>query len=785
MELCVHCDEAAILPVYQTGDLQRSTPFCCEGCLTVFSVIHDKGLEAYYAIKSTSPVFKRRSPVELSEKKFGYLDDPAFQAAYGYSTAAEQRTMEFYLEGIHCLACLWLIEKLPALVPGLVSTKLELEHSIVTVVMDTSGRFSQVAEELARLGYRPHALKKNQDSVELSKQAERSSLRRIGIAGAASGNIMIYAFSIYSGATGGVSEFFNLLTVVFALPVLSYCAWPFYTSAWNSLRSRTLSIDIPISLALLTGAIMGIRNLVYGIQENYFDSLTTLVFLLLLSRYFLRKVQEKGLATKDLKFFHRSEGVRRRRPGAEGEFEEVHQDQLQVGDVLKVAPADFFPADATIIEGTSKVDLSLLTGESYPVQVGVGAKVLSGTQNLENSLMVKVDQLDADTRLGRILKNVEDGQAHSSRMVDLTSQVSKYFTGTVCVMAVLLFFTQLGALGFEGALVRAVTLLIVTCPCALALSVPLTFNRSLSKASTLGIIIKRDETLEKLAKAKHLFLDKTGTITYGKLQVVNFKNLGAGTFPVEDIIYTLEKNSRHPVGRALLDYVRLRSPNVIGIDDYVEAPGVGVFATVNGVSLRIDRDGVHENGQRLASFEIKDALRENIPALVERFKRHGLIVKVLSGDRASVVHGLSRQAGFQTQEVQGEMSPEEKCALVRGSPDSVMVGDGANDAMALEAASVGIAVCGAMDISLRAASVYLTLPGIEGVDKVFVIARETMKVIKRNLVLSITYNLVSVAFVFAGAIDPLVAAIIMPLSSLTVLCSSLVGTKELRSIWKS
>ncbi|MBL7664520.1 MAG: cadmium-translocating P-type ATPase [Bacteriovoracaceae bacterium] len=771
---CAHCDEQALRPIYSAADGEYQFPFCCHGCLTVFELLKEKSLTSYYKIKNASGTFKRRSPVTTSSETFNFLDDERFEATHSYLNYEGQRTMDFYLEGIHCLACLWLIEKLPEYVEGVASAKLDIEKSVVSVVIAHTGKFSRVAQELNQLGYRPHALANSNQAKDLRIQEEKKYLKRLGIAGAAAGNIMIYSFSLYAGADKSVASLFNALTVILAIPVFTYSAWPFYQSAITSIRNKTLSIDIPIALSLLMGFIMGGWNLWHGQEENYFDSLTTLVFLLLLSRYFLKKIQDKGLSLTDLHFFYRNESVQRQSTNG---FEEVYSDFLNQGDIIKVHREEFIPADGIVLAGSSLMNNSLLTGESIPVKVDVGAQVFSGTQNLGDELIIQITKVAHETRLGKILKNVEQGWALRSRTVDLTSTVAKYFTLCVVLMSLLLFAILLPE-GMEIALTRAMTLLIVTCPCALAISVPLTFHRSLSQASKHGIFIKSDEVFEKLAKVKEIFLDKTGTITLGRLQVINLNS----QVPVNNIIYSLEKKSRHPVGRALVEFALEQSAKPLEVTEYLEIPGLGVQGIINGKLYHISRGEIRENGKVIATFQVQDVLRYDSKTIISHFKKLGHKVSIISGDRREVVEQVARETGIDNS--YAEISPEEKVKIIKTN-DSLMVGDGANDAMALEAASVGIAVSGAMDISLRAADVYLTTPGLVSVEKILILSRETMQVVKRNLILSLCYNSLSVVFVFMGMISPLVAAIIMPASSLTVLISTLLGTKKMRSLWKS
>lgn len=785
MELCVHCDEAAIPPIYQEDDKEMAMPFCCQGCLTVYKVLHDKGLESYYEIKNNSAAFKRRSPVEVKSSQFTFLDDADFTKEFSYLDSNGHRTMEFYLEGIHCLACLWLIEKLPEFVPNVIISKLDLDRSVATVVITENGKFSLVAKEFNHLGYRPHPLKRNQDVMDLKTKEERMALMRIGVAGAATGNIMIYAVSLYAGATDHFAQIFNSLTVFFAIPVMVFSAYPFYKNAWSAIKNKTLSIDIPISLALITGVAMGVFNLFTGVTENYFDSLTMLVFLLLLSRYFLQKIQEKGLSAQDLHYFYQSESVLRAEESAPSEFSEIHPKFIKVGDILKIRAGEFIPADGEIIEGSSNLNNSLLTGESVPVKARVGQKVFSGTQNIDHDLVIRAEKIQDETRLGRLLKNVENGWAHRSQIVDLTSKVSKYFTLAVFILATALFIYIYQKGDTRFALEQAITLLIVTCPCALALATPLTFTRALSKASEQGIIIKSDEVIEKLAKIKNIFIDKTGTITHGKLKIVNFKTHKETALPLEDIIFNLESRSRHPVAMALIDFIKGKTKRTLSTDDFQELLGKGVSGKIENHFYEINKAGIFEDQVLAATFQVEDTVRSDSQGALKNILAHNRKVKILSGDKAEVVNKIAGEINLPTEYALSELSPEEKSEMIKSTPHSMMVGDGANDAIALSHADVGVAVLGAMDISLRAADVYLTTPGLIPVEKLIILSEQTMKVIRRNLVLSLLYNLASVIAAFMGLINPLTAAIIMPLSSLTVLISTVIGTKELRSLWKS
>ncbi len=777
MTKCIHCDEDIQIPIYNDGDENHHSPFCCNGCLTVYNVINFKGLEKYYEIKRQSAIYKRRSPVEERKLQFRFLDNQEFLNDYSYSSLSAAPTMEFYLEGIHCLACLWLIEKLPEYLEDVEQCRLDMQRSVATVTLKAQGLFSNVARELNNLGYKPHPLKRNQSTQNLRNKEERKMLLKIGIAGAGAGNIMLYAVAIYAGAGENYAQFFNWLTVVFALPVLFYSALPFYQNAYHALKNRTLSIDIPISMALLMGAFSGLYNLAIGVNENFFDSLTALVFLLLLSRYFLNKIQEEGLSANDLNFFYEGESVLKL---MDGQFVETHPQFLEVGDTIKVSTNEMIPADGIITEGKTLLNNSLLTGESRPENVGVNSLVYSGTINLTNAIIIKVESVKSETRIGKILKQIENGWIHKSPIVDLTNKISKYFVAGVFIVASILFLS----LYYQGktklALERAVTLLIVTCPCALALATPLTLTRTLSRASKSGIIIKNTEVIEKLASVNTVFLDKTGTLTYGNLKIDNFNILKKSAYPLLQVVASLEKTSTHPSAKALKEFaLKDSAQEILSVENYKEIMGTGVEGNIGVHFYEIKHGSIFEDKILIAKFSLKDHIRPDTKNAVSKLKAQGLNVKMLSGDKLLIAKSIAESAGIDQENVFAELSPETKLSMIKEQSHSLMVGDGANDAMALCNSYVSVAVLGSLDISLRASDIYLTTPGISHVPQLITISSETMKVIKRNLVLSLLYNSLSVYAAFAGIISPLVAAIIMPVSSLTVLASTLIGTKKL------
>lgn len=783
MSVCTHCLQNSNVEIFDVVENQKIGPFCCNGCLTVYKVIKDKGLGEYYEIKKNIKQYKKRSPVELENHSYKYMDNEEFLSEYSYQNSFNQKTMEFYLEGVHCLACLWIIEKLPLFVEGVQTSKLDLGKSIATVSILDEGSFSKVALELDAIGYKPHPLKNSQDSVAFKIKEDRTNLLRIGIAGAATGNIMIYAVSLYAGATAEYEGFFNLLTVLFAIPVLTFCAFPFYKASYYSLKNKSLSIDVPISMALIMGAVMGIYNLMIGIHENYFDSLTALVFLLLLSRYFLKSIQAKGLDTTDLDFFYQGSTIRKINDN--NELEEIHPKFIKIQDRIRVYPNEIIPADGIIQKGETYVNNSLLTGESTLIKSQSGDTVFSGTMNVSNEIDILVTKAQKETRLGKILKDLESSWGHKSSIIDIANKISKYFTVVVILLAGILYLIQSQMVPQKEALEKALTLLIVTCPCALAIAIPLTFIRTLSKSVIKGIVIKDDKTIEEIKEAKTIFLDKTGTITYNNIKISAFDiNQNYSAKEIYDVIYSLENYSKHPIGMCLKEYAKSKKAKLQEVTDYKEIPGVGVAGEINHHFWQIKNYRLFKDQEAIAQFQIDDEIRPESFEAIAKLKKMGLKVCLLSGDKKDKVLAIAESLNIEAENCYAEITPEIKADIIKNHPRSIMVGDGANDALALSMANVGIAVHGAMDISLRASDVYLTVPGILSIVDLVQISHETMRVIYRNFILSLLYNSVSVILAYTGYISPLTAAIIMPLSSLTVLISTLIGTKGLRELWK-
>jgi heavy metal translocating P-type ATPase len=780
---CVHCNEPIVTPYLNAN----SEIFCCSGCRSVHQILKENNLSEYYSLRDNDLAEK----VKTKEINFSYLDKEEFVSEFAQKDS-NTFSMEFYLEGIHCMACLWLIEKLNEIVPNVITSRLNFSKSVVKVTINDQGKFSEVANTLNSLGYRPHSILHDDQARELKKREDHSMLIKIGIAAAASMNIMIYAISVYAGAKLQYAQYFSWISLGFATPVVFYSTLPFYKNAISKLLNKSLSIDLPISIAIVVGYIAGVWNTLIGNEINYFDSISMLVFLLLSARYLLKRAQENSLDTTSYREFFSKGSILRKNQN--NEFESIHEKYLNVNDVIKVMPQDFIPVDGVLLEGKAYINASTLTGEARAVKVEAGSEVFSGTVNLSEEIIVKVTKLGEDTRIGKILKQVEQGQVSKAPIVNFADKLARYFVFIVLSLATFSFFYFYNQYGLEVALNRVVSIVIITCPCALGLATPLTFTKSLASAIKNGMIIKSEGTLESLSKVKNIFLDKTGTITNGEYRVLNFEINSNNHQRVKDIIYSLECKSVHPIARAITNYLDSQASK-INVDHYSEIQGVGIEGVVDNKSIKIVKDEnttlgntiiVLEDDSMIASIILDDGVRENSKNAIQAFAKSGVTPNILSGDKQVNVDLVSRQVGVDIDKAHGNQTPESKDKFIKSFENSAMVGDGANDALALTNSDVGIAVHGSVDVSLRAADVYLAQSGLNPIVNLFKLSNQTMKIVYRNLSFSLIYNISGAIAALMGFISPLAAAIIMPISSLTVLASTLWGTRELRrsGLWK-
>ncbi len=791
--VCTHCGLPAL-----GADAIDGPNFCCSACATAYAMINAHGLGAYHRFPE-----RRGAAVRPSGRAFSDFDHEAFTARYVHADAAGLMHVELALEGVHCASCVWLIERVPLLVTGVAHAELDVRQARASVTWDPGAtQLSDIARTLDALGYTPHPYRGGERAA-MRKRDDRAMLVRIGVAGAIATNVMLAALALYTGGFNamdrGSMQLFRWLSLALTIPALLWPGRVFFTGAWAALRTGTVHMDVPIALALGAAATRGAINTVTGSGPVYFDGVCTLVFLLLVGRFLQARGQRAATDATEQLFALAPATARVIQ--ADGANLEVPADAVAVGALIAVHAGETIPVDGEIVAGESRLNRAILTGESDDVHVTVGDTVYAGTLNRSAALRVRVNASGEDSRIARILAQVDESARRRAPVVLLADRLASRVVAVVLVLAIVTFALWMRR-SPAAAWDHAIALLIVTCPCALALATPLAMSAAVGRAARAGIFIKGGDTLESLSRPGTLVLDKTGTLTVGDTTLVSW----SGDASLKPIVLALEATSSHPIAAGF----RRAWPDVRASEamQVTHTIGSGMTGVVDGRSILIGSPRfvaaelphvawpawpddastpviIAVDGRIAARAGFGDAIRPDALASLTTLRARGWKTLLLSGDTAAVSQRVGAALGFAPNEIFGESSPEEKAARVRSivlatggghtPPCVAMVGDGVNDAAAIAAATVGIGVHGGAEASLATADVAMTRDGLAALVALTDGATRAMRVIRRNIMWAFGYNALGVALAMTGHITPLVAAIMMPVSSLTVVLGSWFG----------
>ncbi len=784
---CTHCG----LPV-PAGLLEPEAPrqFCCAGCRTAYTVIHEVGLDRYYELSE-----RREHAVEPSGRSWEEFDHPAFHQLYVRTRPDGLLETSLYLDGVHCPSCVWLVERVPLAVPGVREAELNVGRSLARLVWDgTRQPLSAIARFLDTLGYRPHPFR-GMRADEARRAEDRAALARIGVAAALAANIMTVALAMYAGWFGGmervIERYFRWISLLLVTPAILWPGRVFFTGAWAALRTRSLHMDVPIALALGAGFVRGAMNTVTDTGPVYFDGLAVLVFLLLVGRFLQQRAQRAAIDSAELMYALSPSSAR---VVTDEGLRDVPTEALLPGMLVEVRATETVPADGVVTEGGSDVDVALLTGESAPVPVAPGSAVFAGSLNVAAAFRMRVDQAGEQSRVGKMLEEVARGAERRAPLVRTADRIAGWFVAATLALALLTWAIWAGRDG-TAAFDHAIALLIATCPCALALATPLAMTVAIGRAARAGILIKGGDAIERLARPGRLVLDKTGTVTEGRTALASWH----GPDDLRPLVLALERHSTHPVAEGFRRAWTGVAPSAEA-RDVQHTLGGGLVGTVDGrrlavgapafvLALAADPDAlaatvpatatpvlVAVDGRVAAVAAFGDPVRAGAAEALAGLRQGGWSLELLSGDAPAVVAHVGAALGFAPADVRGGATPEAKLrrveALVAAHPTVVMVGDGVNDAAAMARAHVGVGVHGGAEACLATADVFLSRPGLASLVDLTGGARRTLRVIHRNIGISIVYNLAGVGLAMAGVLDPLIAAIMMPASSATVVLGS-------------
>lgn len=791
---CSHCS----LPV-PAGLIEpdRAEQFCCHGCETVYNLIHDRGLDDYYRVRKAIGD-ARPTRAATTGNRYEEFDDDAYATAFVETDPDGTSRTTLMLEGLHCAACVWLIERLPRVVPGVIESRLDLRRAVVSLRWDASRTtLSSIARSLDSLGYPAHP-PKGVSRQNIRTREDREHLVRVGVAGALAGNAMLLALALHAGMFEGIeAQWNNLFRALSAVLGVASLAWPgrvFFKGAIAAVRTRTTHLDLPIAIALFVGGVWGTVNVFRGAGEVYFDSLTVLVFFLLVGRWLQHAQQRRSVDSVELLF---TMTPTRAKVLSDLDAEPVAKPMhaINAGDLVLVSAGETVPVDGVIVRGSTTIDQSLVTGESRAVAMASGDQVLAGTVNQLAPVVVRTDAVGEQTRVGRLMSLVADAAAARSRIVQLADRLAGRFVIVAMSLAIITTVIWWGS-GPTLAIEHATALLIVTCPCALGLATPLVFSTALGRLARRGVLVKGGDVLERMCKPGVVLLDKTGTVTHGRMSVLGT----IGPDWVWPLVGRIERSVSHPIAHALAERfddpkARLDRPeisHVIGNGLVATLAGreltIGSLAWVSRQSTAIDEavaawieaSADHETviavaaeGEMVAAIRLGDEIRADARPAIEALRNRGWRIEMLSGDRSQTTASVAASLGLDGD--RGQQSPEDKLAEVQrrvGMPDRgsvVMVGDGVNDAAALAAAEIGIAVHGGAEASLDAADVYMREEGLAGIIELERASRQAMRRVRMCIGTSLTYNIIVASLAMAGVLNALLAAVLMPISSLTVL----------------
>lgn len=806
---CFHCglpipDEESIAAQIDGKDRE----FCCIGCRAVCQAIYDAGLEGFYRRTPEDGVLA--PPPELS-KELALYDLDEVQEEY-VDTLGETRNINLLVEGIHCAACVWLIETTLRRMAGVAEAKVNLSGRRLHLRWDnTQVSLSGILKRLGGIGYA--AVPFDPEAAEGSlKKENQKLLYRMAFAGFAMMNLLWISVSLYAGADRG--EFrglFQWVGFAIATPTILYAGFPFFKGAWTGLRNLHLGMDLPIAIGAATTYFYSLYVTASGtkIGEVYWDTVVNFLFVILVGRYLEAISKRQAVASTQRLLDLQPKGATVLRDGKE---EMVPIRAVKKGEIVLVKPGQKIPVDGVIVEGVSAVDESMLTGESEPCDKTIGNQVSAGTLNGYGVLHIEVKGLLKETALGRIIRLVEEAQASKAPIQCVADRIVPWFVGVTILLGLATFLWWVST-DFELALMAATAVLIITCPCAFGLATPMSIAVASGLGARHGILVKTGEVLETLSSVNHFVFDKTGTLTEGKMTISSIQmadqqwSLGDEDIPMairellSDLL-AMERFSEHPTAAAIIACAREAGAKLHErrVADFQNSPGNGIAATVdgrrilagntgwmekNGVSRqplfdiaanRLDEQGIGSlrcaaDGQEIALLAVEDRIRKNAPQLIQTLKRDEIRVTLLTGDRRSTAEAIGNRLGGI--EVIAEVLPEDKdrvIAELQSDQHKVgMVGDGVNDAPALVRADVGIAMGSGTDVSIASADVVLMSSELRKVKLAVDLSRRTLRTIRQNIGISITYNLIMVPLAMAAIVTPLIAAISMPISSLLVI----------------
>lgn len=781
-ENCFHCGQN----IDKERILFDEKLFCCNGCKSVYEILNMNNLGNFYELNKNAGT----KPDENSTQ-FDYLDTPEIFEKVTDFSEGNTSIVTFKIPVIHCSSCIWLLESLHTLNPNIRFSQVNFTRKTLQISFAHNElKLSDLAKFLTNLGYKPVINLETADKKE--EKLDKSLLIKLAIAGFAFGNGMFLSYPEYAHEIFGNNDeymhqyknLFRFIMFLLATPVVFYSASDYFKSAWFGLKNKIVNIDVPIVLGILVLYLRSIYEVLTDFGPGYFDTLCGLLFFMLLGKTFQKRTYSALSYDRDYKSFY---PIAVTKVDFEGKQQNILLSELKVGDRIMVRNQEIIPVDAILINGEGNIDNSFITGESATVPKKPGDKIFAGGKQSGSILELEVIK-NVDQSYLTQLWNKEAFKKHENGLDTITNNISKYFT--FIILGITLIAAIYWARIDNEKMWQVISaILIVACPCALALSAPFTFGHIMRILGRNKFYVKDTLTIEKLAKVDTLVFDKTGTITHSKKSNIEYFGQDLAEFDQKNI-KTLLKNSNHPLSKSLYEFLEIQD-EYFPVEHFSDTPGKGYEADVRGNHYRIGSAKfigeasqnletavyISKNSQFLGKFVFKNEYRDELPKMFSSLRNYQ--VHILSGDNASEENSL-RQMMPNAAEMRFSQSPEDKLnyiqELQQKNQKVAMFGDGLNDAGALKQSNVGIAVADDSNSFTPSSDVIMNGEKLTQIKKYLDLSKDAITIVKITFVISFLYNIIGLGFAVSGNLSPLVAAILMPISSITVVAFTSLAT---------
>lgn len=765
---CFHCGQ----PCYETF-AHAEKMFCCQGCKTVYEILNANDLCNYYALEETPGVSRSKA----GDSDFAYLDEPAVKAKVLSFDSKEFARVNFFTPDIHCVSCVWLLENLQKIETGIVKSEVNFGKRTVSIDFNPEQvKLSRIAELLGSVGYTPQI---HLDAAEKKvNKSDRKLIIKLSIAGFCFGNVMLFSFPEYLGLDHNdayLMRVFSFLNLALSVPVFFYSGFDYLRSAVQSFKQKQINIEVPIAAGLIALFLRSTYDIITATGPGYLDSFTGLVFFLLIGRWFQSKTYETMAFDRDFRSYFPLAVYRKRN----SEWQPIVINELQRGDEIRIRNLEIIPADGNLLAESALIDYSFVTGESRPVRVHKGEKVYAGGRLIGEPVRLVVDKRTSQSHLTSLWNNSVFNKVTTGKYQKIIDLSARRFTWIVLGVAVVTaIYWQINSPSQMWLVLTSV--LMVACPCALALAAPFTYGGMLRVFGRYRFYLKNADVIERLASIDAVVFDKTGTVTHGDKPEITFH--GEMSDEQYAAVKILTAASTHPLSNLITKSIEISaSPE---ITQFAEIPGKGLKGVVEGKSYKIgsasfaDADQVDRfsanvfvacDGVVLGYFSIRIMMRSNIGSMIKRLGRK--CAALLSGDNDADKPEMETIFSEST-DLLFNQSPHDKLAYIQHLQTKgntvLMVGDGLNDSGALKQSDVGVAVTDDTSVFTPACDGIIQGDKLQSLDKFMSLARRSTIILKSAFAISFFYNAIALGFAVTGHLTPLVAAVLMPLSSISV-----------------